>query len=342
MLSGLKSFVTGALSPQQKKPVYDNKSNNNNNTATQNKYVVQNNNTVATNNTATKPVPPTKPSSYQYTTLTSTQSQSLLSHNKPSIISPDNTKKSKSNNENSTPNTKLLGQSISTEWHGTSLVASPLHVVRPSTSTVNPMINGSTMIQRELALADFDIGRPLGHGRYGRVYLAREKQSKFICALKIMKLSELNKDEMWHQLRREIEIQSQLRHVNVLRLYSYFYDTKNVYLVVEYAAKGELYKILQKSQHFSEPLTANYIASLASALQYCHSKHVIHRDIKPENLLIGARDNVKLSDFGWSVHHGQTRRQTMCGTLDYLAPEMVGKYTISNCSDTVDNANKLH
>lgn len=88
-----------------------------------------------------------------------------------------------------------------------------------------------------------------------------------------------------------------------------------------------------------------YIHDLSIALAYCHSKHVIHRDIKPENLLIGQRvseyirtvivtrrinllspsiqGDIKIADFGWSVHAPTSRRTTLCGTLDYLPPEMV-------------------
>lgn len=69
--------------------------------------------------------------------------------------------------------------------------------------------------------------------------------------------------------------------------------------------------------------TATYISQLADALKYCHTKGVIHRDIKPENLLLSANGNLKIGDFGWSVHAPTSRRQTMCGTLDYLPPEMV-------------------
>jgi serine/threonine protein kinase len=62
---------------------------------------------------------------------------------------------------------------------------------------------------------------------------------------------------------------------------------------------------------------------MALALKYLHSKRVIHRDIKPENILIGLKGELKISDFGWSVHAPNARRQTLCGTLDYLPPEMV-------------------
>jgi aurora kinase len=135
--------------------------------------------------------------------------------------------------------------------------------------------------------------------------------------------NQLQQSNVEHQLRREIEIQSHLRHPNILRLYGYFYDSTRVYLILEYAAKGELYKELQRVGHFDESRTATYIASLAKALVYCHSKHVIHRDIKPENLLLGINGELKIADFGWSVHAPNSRRKTLCGTLDYLPPEMV-------------------
>jgi serine/threonine protein kinase len=66
-----------------------------------------------------------------------------------------------------------------------------------------------------------------------------------------------------------------------------------------------------------------YINQLADALSYCHSKKVIHRDIKPENLLLGIFGELKIADFGWSVHAPSSRRTTICGTLDYLPPEMI-------------------
>eukprot|EP01105_Mastigella_eilhardi_P015040 TRINITY_DN341_c0_g2_i4.p2 TRINITY_DN341_c0_g2~~TRINITY_DN341_c0_g2_i4.p2 ORF type:complete len:218 (+),score=91.42 TRINITY_DN341_c0_g2_i4:434-1087(+) len=106
-------------------------------------------------------------------------------------------------------------------------------------------------------------------------------------------------------------------------MYGYFHDASKVYILLEFAKGGEMYKVLQKQRRFPEPQAAKYIRSVASALDYCHMKHVIHRDIKPENLLIGLNDEVKIADFGWSVHAPNTRRRTLCGTLDYLPPEML-------------------
>lgn len=192
--------------------------------------------------------------------------------------------------------------------------------------TENDSANASASNKKAVArwsLENFDIGRPLGKGKFGNVYLARERQTKFILALKVLFKKQLEKAGVEHQLRREVEIQSHLRHPNILRLYGYFHDSSRVYLILEFAPKGELYGELQRCGSFPEDRSATYIMELADALNYCHSKKVIHRDIKPENLLLGANGELKIADFGWSVHTPSSRRSTLCGTLDYLPPEMI-------------------
>ena len=186
-------------------------------------------------------------------------------------------------------------------------------------------------------LGMFEIGKPLGKGKFGRVYLARERSSGFVCALKVLHISELQQGKVEKQVRREIEIQSNLRHPNILRLHGYFYDSKRVFLILEFAGKGELYKHLRKEHRFPEWKAAQYVAQMAAALQYLHKKHIMHRDIKPENILVGIHGEIKISDFGWSVHAPNNRRQTMCGTLDYLPPEMLKPGSTDNFySEKVD------
>ncbi|XP_024019045.1 serine/threonine-protein kinase Aurora-3 isoform X3 [Morus notabilis] len=140
------------------------------------------------------------------------------------------------------------------------------------------------------SLKDFEIGKPLGKGKFGRVYLAREAKSKYVVALKIIFKEQIEKHGMHHQLKREMEIQTNLRHQNVLRLYGWFHDEERIFLILEYAHGGELYGELRKSGHFSEKQAAT--------------------------------GRLKIADFGWSVQ-SSSKRHTMCGTLDYLAPEMV-------------------
>ncbi|CAD7699024.1 unnamed protein product [Ostreobium quekettii] len=171
-------------------------------------------------------------------------------------------------------------------------------------------------------LDDFHISRPLGSG--AGTFTLRRKRSGAIVALKVIFKSQMEGERNRQQMRREVEIQSRLSHPNILRMHGYFYDQQRLYLVLEYA-KGELFQELQRRKSFSERTTAKYIASLVHALQYLKAQGIIHRDIKPENLLLGLDETLKLADFGWSVHVPvNARRMTLCGTLDYLAPEMVG------------------
>uniref|UniRef100_A0A8R1HPW8 Aurora kinase n=1 Tax=Caenorhabditis japonica TaxID=281687 RepID=A0A8R1HPW8_CAEJA len=174
-------------------------------------------------------------------------------------------------------------------------------------------------------LDDFDVGRPLGKGKFGNVFISREKKTKRIIALKVLFKSQLLSLGVSHQLKREIEIQYHLRHPNILTLYGYFHDDKRVFVMLDYASRGELFNVLQAQpgHKINEVIAARFVRQLANALKYCHSKGVIHRDIKPENLLLDGKLNLKLADFGWSVVADQSKRHTLCGTMDYLAPEMV-------------------
>lgn len=211
-------------------------------------------------------------------------------------------------------------------------------------------------------LADFDTDdRPLGRGKYGQVYRATVRRTRQEVALKVLDKQQLCRDDMWEQLRQEVEIHSRLKHRNILQLYGYFYDPKYIYLILEYAPGGELYKAMkaQPEGKFSEKVAANFIEQLASGLWYCHRHNVIHRDVKPENLLLSHAQGgfLKLADFGWAAHdrrgysgymstvrldltHGAIsanqaendrvnalnaghRRTTLCGTLDYLTPEEI-------------------
>ncbi|XP_022121262.2 serine/threonine-protein kinase Aurora-2 [Pieris rapae] len=186
-------------------------------------------------------------------------------------------------------------------------------------STSEPTKDGKKL----WAITDFDLGRPLGKGKFGSVYLAREKLSHYVVALKVLFKSQILSSDIEHQVRREVEIQCRLRHPNILRMYGYFHDEKRIYLILEYAKHGALYRLLKLLKKFDEKTAAIYIRDLTKALIYCHQKKVIHRDLKPENLLIGHNWELKIADFGWSVHSPSSRRMTLCGTLDYLSPEMV-------------------
>lgn len=186
---------------------------------------------------------------------------------------------------------------------------------------------------------DFVDIKQIGKGQFGTVFVATEKKSNVQVAIKAVKHSHAAyKDAeklkfLRTQLTREIEIHARLIHPHIIRFYGFFHDKSKLFMVLEFAAKGELYRLLKANKTFSDRRTSWYIAQVLSALIYLHDRSVIHRDIKLENLLIDAYGRIKLADFGWSIHNLKRpsgrplrvsdRRSTLCGTLDYLAPEMV-------------------
>ena len=237
------------------------------------------------------------------------------------------------NNADSKPSTASITSitvpSQALQWKSGNTASPPRKgsMARPSEELALQRLSHPPMYEhvypKKFHLGMFEIGKPLGKGKFGRVYLAREKTTGFVCALKMLQKGEIQQGKVEKQVRREIEIQSNMRHPNVLRLYGHFHDSKRIFLIIEYAAKGELYKHLRKENRFPEWKAAQYVSQMAAALKYLHKKHVMHRDIKPENILVGIHGELKISDFGWSVHAPNNRRQTMCGTLDYLPPEMI-------------------
>lgn len=171
----------------------------------------------------------------------------------------------------------------------------------------------------EWKLSDFVIERRLGSGRFGKVYLVNETSTK--CSYAMKKQSRNQTTEIL--VGREVGIQADLNHPNILRLYGSFNEDDFTYLILEYAPNGCLRKKLDKlpTKRLDERSAARYILSCADALIYLHERDIIHRDIKPENLLLGVDDELKIADFGLSVNAQNQRRRTICGTPDYIPPE---------------------
>ena len=183
-------------------------------------------------------------------------------------------------------------------------------------------------------IKSFQIGRPVGQGKFGTIYLARVKPQKdFIVAIKVMFKSCLTSGHVT-QLIREIRHLDTLRNNNIISLFDFFHDENRIYLVMEYADGGDLYHSLSAVQKFTEPEAASIFLQSAEAIKTCHDNGIVHRDIKPENFVWGAGKNLKLIDFGWSApcDIGE-RRKTFCGTLDYLPPEMVVRKPYGQMAD---------
>ena len=136
---------------------------------------------------------------------------------------------------------------------------------------------------------------------------------------------------MQGQLINELKIMYSICHNNIIGIYNHFEDDENCYLVIEYAGGGQVYGKMMElgGKRFPEPEAARMVYELCLALDYLHKRSIIHRDIKPENLLLSDNTHnatLKLADFGWSnFEENSKKRETYCGTVDYLAPEMADR-----------------
>jgi serine/threonine protein kinase len=108
----------------------------------------------------------------------------------------------------------------------------------------------------------------------------------------------------------------------IVNLLCTFQDQKNVFLLEEYVIGGEMFSHLRRAGRFSNEMTKFYAAEITLALEYLHGMNIIYRDLKPENLLLDHNGHIKIADFGFAKHVPD-RTWTLCGTPEYLAPEII-------------------
>ena len=167
--------------------------------------------------------------------------------------------------------------------------------------------------------------KQLGSGSFGRVFLVTHNETKKLYALKVIdKRKLLVSYGKLDIIYNEINIHSKLDHENIIKLYNVHEDNENINIIMEYAPNGNLFELLSKEKNgFSEYKAFEYFIQVVNAVYYLHNNNIIHRDIKPENILIGEDNKIKLCDFGWAKELTLENRSTFCGTVEYMAPEIV-------------------
>ncbi|KAL9021674.1 MAG: hypothetical protein Q9185_001122 [Variospora sp. 1 TL-2023] len=192
-----------------------------------------------------------------------------------------------------------------------------------------PTSTGSSTQQQALrqtkgkyTLTDFTIQRTLGTGSFGRVHLVQSKHNQRFYAVKVLKKAQVVKMKQVEHTNDERKMLQKVKHAFLVTLWGTFQDSKNLYMVMDFVEGGELFSLLRKSQRFPNPVAKFYAAEVTLALDYLHSRHIIYRDLKPENLLLDRHGHLKITDFGFAKEVPDIT-WTLCGTPDYLAPEVV-------------------
>jgi protein kinase A len=171
-------------------------------------------------------------------------------------------------------------------------------------------------------LTDFTISRTLGTGSFGRVHLVQSKHNQRFYAVKVLKKQQVVKMKQVEHTNDERRMLQKVKHPFLITLWGTFQDSKNLYMVMDFIEGGELFSLLRKSQRFPNPVAKFYAAEVTLALDYLHSLNIIYRDLKPENLLLDRHGHLKITDFGFAKEVPDIT-WTLCGTPDYLAPEVV-------------------
>jgi serine/threonine protein kinase len=166
------------------------------------------------------------------------------------------------------------------------------------------------------------MGDTLGTGSFGRVKIAKNKKTGEYIAMKIMKKIEILKSKQADHIANEIKILSMINHPFVITFGGFTQDERNLYLDLELINGGELFTYLRGVGRFPLDQARFYICQIICIFDYLHSKDIIYRDLKPENILIHKSGYLKLTDFGFAKIV-ENRTYTLCGTPEYLAPEII-------------------
>ncbi|OHT12139.1 CAMK family protein kinase [Tritrichomonas foetus] len=166
----------------------------------------------------------------------------------------------------------------------------------------------------------YEVTNELGRGGFSIVYRCM-KQGK-VMAMKAVPKTNIGDEKTQQRFQREIDTMTYLNHPNIIKLYDFFTDESNFYLVMDLCSGGELKNYIIKNEKLPEPTAALIFQQVCQAIAYCHASGVAHRDLKPENILIDKFPNVKVSDFGLCGYLQDNRlMDTFCGSPCYCSPE---------------------
>jgi len=174
-------------------------------------------------------------------------------------------------------------------------------------------------------LDDFVAVKVVGKGSYGKVMLVRKDKEVF--AMKMLRKEHLVKRNQVEHTKTERNVLEAVSHPFIVTMHYAFQTPKKLFFVLEFCPGGELFFHLSRAGRFSEGRCRFYASEILEAINYLHRLNIIYRDLKPENILLDGEGHVKLTDFGLSKEgiDDNFSAKSMCGTPEYLAPEILDK-----------------
>ena len=166
----------------------------------------------------------------------------------------------------------------------------------------------------------------LGRGAFGKCFQITDMKNGKVYAGKFVSKEVVKKHKMKEKLIQEICIHGKLNHSHIVAFYGFFEDKNYVYIVLELCQKRSMAELMKRRKSITEPEVRYYLKQVLSAVQYLHENSIIHRDLKLGNFFINNEMKVKIGDFGLAtrIESGE-RKKTLCGTPNYIAPEVLEK-----------------
>ncbi|CAG9320382.1 unnamed protein product [Blepharisma stoltei] len=192
------------------------------------------------------------------------------------------------------------------------------------------------VFEREGLLRDiYKIGNKIGEGAFSSVRRIKHRETLEKRAVKTVHKKKLRNESERQMIFNEVSILSKLDHPNILKIYEFYQDEKNYYIITEFCSGGELFEKIIRDGNLSEGLAASYMRQLLAVLVYLHDRHVVHRDIKPENLVLSSSEPdsiLKVIDFGTAqAYTPGEKMHTRFGTPYYIAPEVLAQRYDEKC-----------
>lgn len=180
---------------------------------------------------------------------------------------------------------------------------------------------------KSLQLKDFKIMKIIGMGSFGKVYKVTKVNSPAqYYAMKVLDKGILIQQNQIVYTNTERKVLESVQSNFLVHLCYAFQSDERLYMIMDYMGGGELFYYLHQKGTFKEPEIRFYAAEIYIGLTDLHKKNIIYRDLKPQNILLDDEGHIKITDFGLSKMvsaSSNDRAYTMCGTLDYLAPEVI-------------------
>jgi len=173
----------------------------------------------------------------------------------------------------------------------------------------------------------YERGRFLGKGGFAKCYELKDLATGEVTAGKIVPKSLLTKSHQKEKMSQEIRLHKGVSHAHLVKLFSYFEDSNFVYIVLELCRKRSLMELHKRRKAVTEPESRYFVHQILLGCKYLHDNKIIHRDLKLGNVFLNDSMEVKIGDFGLAtkVDYAGERKKTLCGTPNYIAPEVLGK-----------------